>query len=49
MLREVAGDPVRTARFFAGMAGTARTEPAKPDMASLIRWMKQSRPVGSMS
>jgi 2-polyprenyl-6-methoxyphenol hydroxylase-like FAD-dependent oxidoreductase len=49
MLREVAGDPVRTARFFAGMAGTARTEPAKPDMASLITWMKQRRPVGSMS
>jgi 2-polyprenyl-6-methoxyphenol hydroxylase-like FAD-dependent oxidoreductase len=50
MLREVAGDPVRTARFFAGMAGTVRDEPAKPDMASLIRWMRESRrPVGSMS
>lgn len=39
MLREVAEDPARTARFFAGMAGIARDE-QKPDMATLIKWMK---------
>jgi 2-polyprenyl-6-methoxyphenol hydroxylase-like FAD-dependent oxidoreductase len=49
MLREVAEDPDRTTRFFAGMAGA---EPAPPDTRALIDWIRRSRrpaTVGSAS
>jgi 2-polyprenyl-6-methoxyphenol hydroxylase-like FAD-dependent oxidoreductase len=49
LLREVAVDPDRTRRFFAGMAGA---EPAKPDTTALIDWLRRSRrpaTVGSAS